>query len=237
MADLKGVPADCILKLDVFYIHAPERELPLEDILTGINDLYKSGTFKRFGLSNFKPAEVEEVIKLCKEKGFVVPSVYQGNYSPVARLQENELFPLLRKYDMSFYAYSPLAGGFLTKTKEEILSKNVGRFRESRVGAMYLALYSKPKHLDALAKWDAIASEHGVGKAEMAYRWVAYNSPLANKHGDAIIIGASRMEQLKESLVWFKKGPLPGSAVKGIQEIWETIKDEAGLDNFNLNAN
>ena len=190
--------------------------------------------FKRFGLSNFQAAEVEEVFRVCGEKGFVVPSVYQGNYSAVARLQEDVLFPTLRKHNMAFYAYSPLAGGFLTKTKEDIELKASGRFRDDNfIGNVYLKLFDKPTYLEALATWNAIAQGHGIGKAEMAYRWVAFNSALSVSRGDALIIGASRMEQLKESLAWFKKGPLPESAVKAIQEVWESIKGEASLDTFN----
>ena len=200
-----------------------------------MNELHKRGRFRRFGLSNYKPGEVEEVVRVCKEHNFVPPTVFQGNYSPVARRQDTELFPVLRKHSIAFYAYSPLAGGFLTKTKEDIESKSKGRFQEGGAGSMYLALYDKPKYLEALATWNQIATEFGVGKAELAYRWVAYNSPLSNQYGDAIIVGASRLEQLRESLAWFQKGPLPEGAVKGIDAVWESIKDEAGLDNFNLN--
>jgi len=222
-------------QVDIFYIHAPEREIPLEDTLSGMNELYKQDKFKRFGLSNYKPEEVEEVVKVCKDHGFVAPTVYQGNYSPVARRQDTELFPVLRRHGIAFYAYSPLAGGFLTKTKEDIESKSKGRFTDSGAGPMYMALYNKPTYLQALATWNEIAQKHDVGKAEMAYRWVAFNSPLRNQYGDAIIIGASRIEQLKESLAWFQKGPLPDSAAQGIEKVWESVKDEAGLDNFNLN--
>lgn len=207
--------------------------MPLEDQLAGINELHKRGRFARFGLSNYKPDEVEEVVKVCKTKGFVPPTAYQGNYSPVARRQDTELLPVLRKHGISFYAYSPLAGGFLTKTKEEILAKNTGRFTEQAVGGLYLELYGKPSLIEGLATWNEIATSHGIGKAELAYRWVAYNSPLSNEHGDAIIIGASRMEQLEESLAWFEKGPLPESAVLGIDQFWDSVKNEAGLDNFN----
>ena len=200
-----------------------------------MNELHKRGRFRRFGLSNYKPEEVEEVVKVCKENGFVLPTVYQGNYSPVARRQDSELFPVLRKHGIAFYAYSPLAGGFLTKTKEDIESKSKGRFTDAGAGPMYRTLYAKPKYKEALATWNDIATKHDIGKAELAYRWVAYNSPLSNEYGDAIIVGASQLEQLEESLKWFKKGPLPESAVKGIDQVWESVKDEAGLDNFNLN--
>ena len=74
--------------VDVFYIHAPDGDTPLENTLEGINEVYKSGFFKRFGLSNYKAEDVERVYNHCKEKGYPLPSVYQGwqynNISAVA---------------------------------------------------------------------------------------------------------------------------------------------------------
>lgn len=171
----------------------------------------------------------------------------RGNYSAVARKQEELLFPTLRKLGISFYAYSPIAGGFLTKTKQDVLDGK-GRFDKSTpIGVIsvplcrsarqansyrYNVLYSKPAYLEALAQWESIAKDEGISRAELAYRWVKYNSPLSTEHGDAIIIGASSAKQLKETLETINKGSLSDSAVKRIDEVWETIKHEAPLDNL-----
>lgn len=156
-----------------------------------------------------------------------------GNYNPVARKQEEELFPLLRKLGMSFYAYSPIAGGFLTKTKQDI-EDGKGRFdKSSPLGALYHGLYAKPSMLEALSEWEEVAKEEGVPRAELAYRWVTYHSPLSAEHGDAIIVGASNFEQLKQTLASCNKGPLSEKAVKKIDEVWKKIEHEAPLDNYN----
>lgn len=103
-------------QVDIYYIHAPDKDTPLEETLKGIQQLYEQGAFKRFGLSNYSPSDVQKAYDICKQNGYVLPTVFQGNYNPVARRQETELFPTLRKLNIAFYAYSPLAGGFLTKT-------------------------------------------------------------------------------------------------------------------------
>jgi len=207
----------------------------LEQTLGGINELFRQGRFKRFGLSNFLPSEVEEVIRVAKDRGFVPPTVYQGNYSLVARKQESELFPLLRRHGISFNAYSPLAGGFLTKSAKDF-DGPVGRFNASNpLGERYMTLYKKPAFIAALNSWDTISAESGIPKAELAYRWVAYNSALGPRRGDGMVIGARTVEQLRQSLVSLKKGPLPDNVVKQIDDIWLSVKGEAGLDNFNLN--
>ena len=196
-----------------------------------MNDVYKTGVFKRFGLSNYSANDTQKVYDICKKNGYVLPTVYQGNYSPVARRQETELFPTLRKLGIAFYAYSPLAGGFLTKTPQQV-QDGAGRFDLETFGGLYRALYMKPSYLEALAKWEAIAKEEGVARAELAYRWVRYNSPLKKEHGDAIIIGASTVEQLEQTLVGIEKGPLSKKAVEAIDQVWEEVKHEAPLDNF-----
>ncbi|RQM07799.1 hypothetical protein DH86_00000671, partial [Scytalidium sp. 3C] len=106
-------------RVDVFYIHVPDRRTPLEETLAGINELYKAGKFKRFGLSNYLANDIEDVMRISKQHNYVLPTVYQSNYSAVARRQEAEIFPILDKYKIAFYAYSPLAGGFLTKTVDQ----------------------------------------------------------------------------------------------------------------------
>ena len=221
-------------QVDVFYIHAPDRHHPIEDTLAGFNELYKAGSFKRFGLSNFRANEIEDVIRICKEKDFVLPSVYQGNYSAMARKLEMDIFPILRKHNISFYAYSPIAGGFLAKTKDQIINPEAaGRWStETLIGKMYQALYNKPSLLAALDTWGKISEESGIPRFELAYRWVAYNSVLKNELGDAVIVGASRAEQLQQTLDALKRGPLSEEIAEKINDIWKSIEKDAPFDNY-----
>jgi aryl-alcohol dehydrogenase-like predicted oxidoreductase len=102
-------------------------EPPLEGQLEAFNQLHQARKFKRFGLSNFLASEVDEIFRICREKNYVLPTVYQGNYSPVARRAANDISPTLRKHNMSFYAYSPIAAGFLTKAVETLVAGGDGR--------------------------------------------------------------------------------------------------------------
>ncbi len=107
---------DARLQVDIFYIHMPDGKTPISETLAGVDEVYKLGLFRRFGLSNYQADDVQAVYDHCAEKGYVLPSVYQGSYSPITRYQETELFPTLRKLGIAFYAYSPSASGFLGKT-------------------------------------------------------------------------------------------------------------------------
>lgn len=205
----------------------------MESTLAGINKLYaQHSAFKRFGLSNYSAEDVEAVYNHCKEKGYVLPTVYQGNYNAVARKYETMLFPTLRKLGIAFYAYSPIAGGFLTKTKQQVLD-GAGRFDPNTpVGKMYRRLYAKPTYLDVLEEWEAAAKDDGCTGAELAYRWVSHDSALKAELGDAIIIGASKIEQITQTVEWLKKGPLSKKALEKIEDVWQKIQHEAPIDNM-----
>ena len=86
ISDVKGAMQRFKMdKVDTLYIHRPDSNTPLAEIHGGINEISKAGHFARFGLSNYLSDEVEAVYEHCKAHDYVLPSVYQGNYSAVAR--------------------------------------------------------------------------------------------------------------------------------------------------------
>jgi aryl-alcohol dehydrogenase-like predicted oxidoreductase len=223
-------------QVDVYYIHGFDKRVPLEETLEGINELHKKSAFKRFGLSNFSAEEIEDVVRICKEKAFVLPSVYEGNYNAVDRLIETKIFPTIRKYNLAFHAYSPIAGGFLSKTPHYIKEGGQGRWDASTFfGKLYHAMYNKPNVLEFLEKFGKIAStQANCSQAEMAYRWTAYHSELKGELGDKIIIGARFGPQLTEVLDALKRGPLSSETVKEIDGLWNVVKDDPPVEHRTL---
>jgi aflatoxin B1 aldehyde reductase len=226
-------------QLDVFYLHAPDPNYPLEQTLGVLAGLYDEGIFARFGMSNFPITDVISAAEICKRRGWKMggPKVYQGNYSAFARHMEEELLPELRRLGVAFYAYSPLAGGFLArKGATEFQGDGGGRFAKEGQGAMtlYQRMYSdRPGLVKALEEWAKVAEEEGCeSPAELGYRWIAWNSALDSGLGDKIVVGASKVEQVHQVAGWISKGQLRDSTVSKINQIWEVIKDEAPLDNW-----
>ncbi|RAO64522.1 uncharacterized protein BHQ10_000534 [Talaromyces amestolkiae] len=219
--------------VDVYFIHTPDKRVPLIDTLRGINQVHKQGKFKRFGLSNFAPAEVEEVCQIALENDFVLPSVYEGNYNAVGRRVETELFPILRKYKIAFYAYSPIAGGFLTKTPEDVANAK-GRFDSKIIFAkMMNTIYNKPSMLQFLTEFGKLAAQEGITQAELAYRWIVYHSHLDGEMGDGIIVGSRFGDHLTATIEGLKKGPLSGAVAKRMDELWKGVEKDSILDNWN----
>ncbi|KAI8814989.1 NADP-dependent oxidoreductase domain-containing protein [Cladochytrium replicatum] len=215
-------------QVDVYYLHSPDPETQIKETLEALNKLYQNGRFKRLGLSNFSAAQVDEAVRVAKENSFVVPTVYQGNYSAIWRKQETLLLPTLRKHNIAFYAYSPLGGGFLTKTRTQ-LTEGTGRFADDGgfANSYYRAMFLRPWYLDFVENWGAVSDESGIPKAELAIRWILHHSALSAEHGDGVIIGANSIEQLRRTLEGSKKGPLPESVAKKIEAVWEEIKESA----------
>ncbi|KAJ5391490.1 alcohol dehydrogenase [Penicillium cosmopolitanum] len=224
-------------KVNNFYIHAPDPKVPLEETLAGINDLYEAGKFNNFGLSNFNADEIKDVLRVATEHNYILPKVYQGNYSAIARQLDNDILPTLRDNGIGFYAYSPIAGGFLTKTTAQLTSGTKGEGRwdpTSPLGSFYHALYGKPAFFEALDKWNAISEAAGIPKAALAYRWVAFHSALDARLGDVLVIGASSLNQVKQTVAALKAGPLPNEVAAQVASLWDIVKNDAVVNNFDV---
>ena len=183
-------------------------------------------------MSNYTAEEVEEIVKIAKENNYVLPSVYQGNYNAITRNNEDKLFPLLRREKISFYAYSPSAGGFFVQ-KLDVKPTSGSRWDpETYIGKIYNGLYGKPSYYNALERVSAVAEKYKLEKIEAALRWVYFHSLLKPEHGDAVILGASKLSQLESNLSYISKGPLPEEVVSVFEDIWKTIKPDAPAYHF-----
>ena len=205
----------------------------MSDYLRSIDVAHRAGIFTRFGLSNFSAAQVLAVHAHCRAHGYVLPTVFQGNFNAVARHLEFRLLPTLRQLGIAFYAYSPLAGGFLSRTKQQITAGQ-GRFGETAGSTIYAQMYARPTLLDALDSWGDIAAEAGCSRAELAYRWVKFNSALRAEEGDALLVSGSTPQQLEETLQGLEKGPLSDEVAAKIDALWASVEAEAPLDNYHI---
>uniref|UniRef100_A0A8C4QMX7 Aldo-keto reductase family 7, member A3 (aflatoxin aldehyde reductase) n=1 Tax=Eptatretus burgeri TaxID=7764 RepID=A0A8C4QMX7_EPTBU len=215
--------------VDVFYLHAPDHGTPIEETLQACNQLHKEGKFKELGLSNYASWQVAEMCILCQQRGWLCPSVYQGMYNALTRQVETELFPCIRHFGMRFYAYNPLAGGFLTgKYIYNDLEKTPeGRFFGNAWAETYRKRYWKLVLFQELDKVKtSLDKAYGPGKValtEASLRWLQHHSQLDEKHGDGVILGVSNLAQLHQNLMAITGGPLHESVVEAFQQAWNVI--------------
>ncbi|KAF8512320.1 Aldo/keto reductase [Gautieria morchelliformis] len=218
-------------KLELFYLHGPDRSTPWEVTFKATNDLYKEGKFNKLGISNYQSWEVAEIVMLCRANNWIQPTVYQGLYNAMHRAAEPELFPCLRKFGISFYEYNPLGGGFFTGryTGPDSIPESGSRFDNSRgtnQARNYRARYWSDQYFKALEIVTIAAKKEGLTVSEAALRWVNHHSLLKREYGDAIIIGASSVTHIEQNLDDLEKGPLPQSVVQALDEAWDVVKGD-----------
>jgi len=208
-------------KVHILYLHHPDRTVPLDVVLGAINEEHKKGHFEEFGISNYSPEEVEKIVQITSEKGYVRPTVYQGLYNLLVRGGEESFFPLLRKHGIRFYAYSPLGGSFLTDVPSRLDPNTpIGKY-------YYDKSLAKESHIKAHERLLELGHKYGLRVSEIAFRWLAHHSHLSPEHHDAIVIGGKTFSRIKEALDDIDKPVLPEEIVRAIDEIWIVIKHDA----------
>jgi aflatoxin B1 aldehyde reductase len=208
--------------IDLLYLHSPDLDTPVEQTLEACFELHQQGKFKQLGLSNYAAWQVAEVVETCRHNGWMQPVVYQGMYNALTRDVERELFPCLRNYGISFYAYNPLAGGLLTGKYQSIDDMpDTGRFAE-RNG--YEERYWKKDYFDVLQQLTRTCGELGLTPTQAAMRWLVNHSLLDAEQGDGIILGATRIEHLTDNMAACDQTPLDQSIIEIFDQGWEVIK-------------
>ncbi|KAH8434849.1 aldo/keto reductase family protein [Aspergillus melleus] len=224
LKSLSALKAD---KIDLFYLHGPDRNTPFIETLREVNRLHQEGYFNRFGLSNYMAWEVAQICEICNANGWIKPTVYQGVYHALQRSIEPELIPCLRKYEISLYAFQPLAGGFLTGryTRHQTEFEAGSRFDPKILqGAVHQKRYWNDAYFDGVEAISAAAGKHGLTVAEVALRWLKHHSLLRREFDDAIIVGASSVKHLESNLVDLEKGPLPDDVVRAVEDAWSCVR-------------
>ncbi|KAM4651813.1 aflatoxin B1 aldehyde reductase member 2-like [Discoglossus pictus] len=216
--------------VQLFYLHAPDHQTPVEETLAACQELYKEGKFRELGLSNFASWEVMEVHSICKHRNWVLPTVYQGMYNATTRQVETELLPCLRQLGIRFYAYNPLAGGLLTgryKYEDKDQEQGPGRFFGNSWAEAYRNRYWKKHHFQAIDLVQrALEEAYGADKPSLtsaALRWMYHHSQLQGSRGDAVILGMSSVAQLLQNLACTEEGPLLPSVVAAFTEAWNLV--------------
>jgi aflatoxin B1 aldehyde reductase len=88
----------------------------------------------------------------------------------------------------------------------------------------YPKTFDKPSVHAAMRKFCEACEERGISSTEASLRWIMHHSVL--EEGDGIILGASRVDQLKGNVEMCGKGPLDDELLEMVEELWETVKDE-----------
>jgi aryl-alcohol dehydrogenase-like predicted oxidoreductase len=193
-ASLKRLGTDYV---DVYQLHGDDRETPFEETLEAMDIIVRSGRARYIGVSKFLAYRLARVLgraDVLRLSRFV--SV-QPRYNLLFRQIERELLPLCAEEGLAVIPYNPMAGGLLTGKYKLDQRPNEGRFtaQVGNAGAMYSERYWHEREFGTIEKLQAIAAETGHSLMQVSIAWV-----MANPVISSAIIGASRAEQLTETL-------------------------------------
>jgi aryl-alcohol dehydrogenase-like predicted oxidoreductase len=194
--------------IDLYQFHRPDPTTPIEESLSALDDLVHAGKVRYIGVSNFLAYQTALALGCSDARGWARIASVQPCYNLVFRQWERELFPLAEEQQLAVIPYNPLAGGLLTGKHTDPAGPTAGtRYTLANAEHIYMDKYWNRPTLDAVEQIAEIAREAGVHQATLAVAWV-----LANPVVTSTIIGATRPEQLTETLAAVDLD-LPGEVV------------------------
>ncbi|MEV7853057.1 aldo/keto reductase [Streptomyces sp. NPDC088183] len=172
--------------IDLYYTHFDDETVPVEDIITALDQLVKEGKVRQIAASNISPARLQASLDFSEREGLARYVALQPHYNLVSRdTYEGELQDTAARAGLAAVPYFALASGFLTgkyrpgATVESARAESVSKYRDSERGQ---------KVLTAL---DKVAKEHDAQIATVALAWLASRPTVA-----APIASARTVEQV-----------------------------------------
>jgi aryl-alcohol dehydrogenase-like predicted oxidoreductase len=187
-ASLKRLSIDYI---DLYQVHAFDPLTPLEETLTALDDLVRSGKVRYLGLCNFAAWQVAKALGVSERKGLARYESLQMYYSIAGRDLEREVVPLAKDENLAILPWSPLAGGFLSGKYTRAGAPTEG----ARRVAFDFPPVDKEKAYDIIDVMKGLGDERGATVAQIALAWL-----LHKKHVTSVIIGAKNEQQLADNI-------------------------------------
>jgi L-glyceraldehyde 3-phosphate reductase len=179
--------------VDIFYHHRPDPDTPLEESMRTLDQMVRQGKALYVGISSYSAANTEKAVKMLRSLGTPL-LIHQPKYSMLERWVEHKLLTVLEENGVGCITFSSLAQGLLTSKYLNGIPRDSRAASARGNGALEAAvitdaLLGKVRHLNG------IAQRRGQSLAQMALGWV-----LKDRRVTSVIIGASRPEQVKDSL-------------------------------------
>jgi len=182
--------------IDLYQVHCFDMSTTLEETLGALDDLVHGGKVRYLGASNFAPSHLQKALMLSRMNRWHAFVSLQSEFSLIVRSTEWELLPVCRDEGLGFFAWSPLAGGWLT-----------GKYRKdqppppnSRVGRKD-RWDDQPEQRESDLTWRVvdtlveIAEKRSKTPAQVALNWLTHQPGVT-----APLLGNRTLEQLKQNL-------------------------------------
>ena len=187
-ASLKRLQVDHV---DLYQLHAFDPVTPLEESLSTLNDLVRSGKVRTIGLCNMAAWQVMKGLAISDRRHWPRFESVQAYYTIAGRDIEREIVPLLNDQRLGLMVWSPLAGGLLTGKFTRDGQGPAGTRRAS----FDFPVVDKERAFRCVDAMRPIAERHGVSVAQIALAWL-----LSRPWVSTVIVGARSLEQLDDNI-------------------------------------
>ena len=197
--------------VDIFYHHRMDKETPLEETMTALADIVRSGKALYAGVSNYDREYTQKAAELLRELHcpFIVN---QRRYSIFDRtIEEDGVKSYCKEAGVGIIAFSPLAQGMLT---DKYLH---GIPQDSRIAKDPRFLHAADlteNRLEQIRRLNELAGQRGQTLAQMALSWVLKDDEVCS-----VLIGASKPEQIVENITVAEHADFTEEELKKIEEI------------------
>jgi aryl-alcohol dehydrogenase-like predicted oxidoreductase len=185
--------------IDLYQVHCWDSGTPLEETLSTLDGLVRSGLVRYIGASNFTGWQLQKAIDLSRAMGLESFTCLQPQYNLLCRSTEWELIPVCQTEGVGVIPWSPLRGGWLSGKFRRGMSAPVPGSRieraESAGWSEKWSNYANEHTWTALDALHAVASETGRHPAQVALRWLLQRAGVTSP-----IIGARDPAQLAANL-------------------------------------
>ncbi|MEC7948690.1 MAG: aldo/keto reductase, partial [Myxococcota bacterium] len=186
--------------IDLYYLHLPDRTVPLDETLRAMEDLVRAGKVRYVGASNYRAWEIRDLEHTARAHGWQPVTAVQPLYNLVNRDIEVELLPMCEAHGIGVVSYSPLARGVLTG-KYRAGSAPPPESRLARANRRFLEAEWRPASLGVVEQLLPVAAARGVPISQLTLRWA-----MANRAVHSVIIGPRTMEQAEDALAASRLG-------------------------------
>jgi aryl-alcohol dehydrogenase-like predicted oxidoreductase len=174
--------------IDLYQIHRPDPETDIEETLSALTDLIRSGKVRAIGSSTMPASDIVEAQWVAERRGLERFRTEQPTYSILSRGIESEVLPVAQRYGMGILVWSPLAQGMLTGRIRK------GQPSDLRRTAIFKHLTDE-RRLDAVEQIIPLADKAGLPMTHLAMAFA-----IAHPGVTSAIIGPRTMEQLDDLL-------------------------------------
>ena len=185
---LRRLGTDCI---DLYQLHRPDPEVPVEDTLGALDELVRAGKVREIGCSNFSAEQLRAAEEAVTREGGARFVSVQNEYSLLHREPERAVLPECERGGIAFIPYFPLASGLLTgKYRRDQPAPEGSRLQSSRGDSLLT-----DRNLAVVEKLIEFSESRGHTILEIAFSWLLERPAVRS-----VIAGATSPEQVKSNV-------------------------------------